>query len=346
MSKRSSCVSTTTAVSASGRRRSRASPGHATSSSPALGRRSFVANPGRASTTAVRQPSRVAARQSASAVSTAPKTSRRGGGPSTSAKTVSPSSSSTRLGPASIASRAVRRRSPARSPSITVRDTPGSSGSGSPLSSRSTKTSISPPQGSPTSQASSSAIPYERSRGAPPAITSRACSATSLSTHPPETEPNSFPFSETASFDPTGRGAERSLAETEPLHEHAGPIELAGVDQAASRLVGKADRLEQLGRLAQAARVAARQALGLGPPRIRKRKRGDVAELLDQSLDLVRREESRCFREERETVTSGRRGKRDLDRFLDRLARRGEVPARPLELCLVRKHLCQELRAA
>ncbi len=43
-------------------------------------------------------------------------------------------------------------------------------------SSRSTKTSISPPQGSPTSHASSSAMPYERSFGVPVSSTSRAFS--------------------------------------------------------------------------------------------------------------------------------------------------------------------------
>src|SRR5438045_3989087 len=105
-------------------------------------------------------------------------------------------------------------RSPARSPSTTVNATCAASGSGSSSSTRSTKTSISPPHGSPTSHASSSAIPYETSLGRPLAKTSVAWVATSLSTHPPETDPASSPLSETASFDPSGRGADRRVATT------------------------------------------------------------------------------------------------------------------------------------
>src|SRR6266496_3080835 len=45
-------------------------------------------------------------------------------------------------------------------------------------------------------------------------MTSFACSATSLSTQPPETEPCSLPDSKTTSFEPTGRGAERRVATT------------------------------------------------------------------------------------------------------------------------------------
>ena len=82
----SSWVRTTTAVSLPGRTRASASSGHATISSSALGIRSAVANLPRASATIVCQPSRLARRQSSSAVSTAPMTSSRGGGPNTSAK--------------------------------------------------------------------------------------------------------------------------------------------------------------------------------------------------------------------------------------------------------------------
>src|SRR5207237_10267319 len=71
------------------------------------------------------------------------------------------------------------------------------------------KTSRSPPQGSPTENASSSEIPYSSSRGPLPASTSRASPKTSPSTQPPDTEPASSPLSETASFEPIGRGAER-----------------------------------------------------------------------------------------------------------------------------------------
>src|SRR6185436_12016340 len=76
---------------------------------------------------------------------------------------------------------------------------------------RSTKTSISPPQGSPTAHASSSEIPYESSFGSPVSSTSRDCSKTSPSTQPPETEPHRLPLSEMARLEPTGRGAERRL---------------------------------------------------------------------------------------------------------------------------------------
>src|SRR5438105_1428082 len=81
-------------------------------------------------------------------------------------------------------------------------------------SSGSTKMSISPPHGSPTSRAMSSVIPYVSSRGGPPASTSCAASTTSLSTQPPETEPASSPRSLTASFEPTGLGEVRRVATT------------------------------------------------------------------------------------------------------------------------------------
>jgi hypothetical protein len=68
----SSCVKTTTAVAWSGSTCANASSGHATISSSALGIRSAVANLPRASATIVRQPRSFAARQSDSAVSTAP----------------------------------------------------------------------------------------------------------------------------------------------------------------------------------------------------------------------------------------------------------------------------------
>src|SRR6478672_7789654 len=67
-----------------------------------------------------------------------------------------------------------------------------------PHSTTSRNTSISPPHGSPTLQATSSEIPYERSLGSPVSSTSCAFSNTSLSTHPPDTEPHIFPDSEMA----------------------------------------------------------------------------------------------------------------------------------------------------
>src|SRR5262249_682032 len=48
----------------------------------------------------------------------------------------------------------------------------------------------------------------------PPSSTSCAARTTSLSTHPPETEPASSPLWQTASFEPTGRGADRRVATT------------------------------------------------------------------------------------------------------------------------------------
>ena len=79
---------------------------------------------------------------------------------------------------------------------------------------RSTKTSISPPQGRPTDQACSSAIPYERSCGVPARAPRARSRRRRDSTQPPETEPPISPLSETASFAPTGRGAERRVATT------------------------------------------------------------------------------------------------------------------------------------
>src|SRR5205085_5603086 len=52
-------------------------------------------------------------------------------------------------------------------------------------SNRSTQTSISPPHGSPTSQASSSAMPNVSSCGSPPVKTLSATSMTAPSTQPP-----------------------------------------------------------------------------------------------------------------------------------------------------------------
>ena len=79
---------------------------------------------------------------------------------------------------------------------------------------RSTKTSISPPQGSPTAQASSSLIPYEMSFGSPVANTSCACANTSPSTQPPETEPKNVPSSLMTRLEPAGRGAEPQVSTT------------------------------------------------------------------------------------------------------------------------------------
>ena len=79
---------------------------------------------------------------------------------------------------------------------------------------RSTNTSISPPQGSPIAHACSSAIPYETTSRRLAGDDRLARSATSASTQPPETEPKRRPSADTASFDPSGRGALRREATT------------------------------------------------------------------------------------------------------------------------------------
>ena len=208
-------------------------------SSSADGMRSRVANFARASATIACQPRSFAPRHIASAVSTAPYTKRRGGGPYHSTKTFEPSSSvSSVLRPRRMSSSNCATASsspsptcspdsststfvPASSPSIAVKRIPRSSDSRSSasrwmrlISTRSRKTSISPPQGRPTLQARSSSIPYETSLGSPVASTSCAFSKTSLSTQPPETEPHIFPDSEIARLAPIGRGAERRVATT------------------------------------------------------------------------------------------------------------------------------------
>ena len=71
-----------------------------------------------------------------------------------------------------------------------------------------------PPQGSPTSKASSSAYPYVAMRAEAPCSTSSACWYTAGSTHPPVTEPTTSPVSDTAMTLPGSRGADRSTVTT------------------------------------------------------------------------------------------------------------------------------------
>lgn len=70
-----------------------------------------------------------------------------------------------------------------------------------------TRTSIVPPQVSPTPNASSSLIPYDWSCGVPEASTSPASSYTAPSTQPPETLPATAPPAVTAITAPGDRGA-------------------------------------------------------------------------------------------------------------------------------------------
>src|SRR5699024_9130739 len=74
-------------------------------------------------------------------------------------------------------------------------------------SSGSTKTSILPPQASPTSHAARSEMPYLNSFGVPDLSTCCASRTTALSTHPPLTDPAISPSAVTARREPTGRGA-------------------------------------------------------------------------------------------------------------------------------------------
>src|SRR5205823_3912618 len=74
--------------------------------------------------------------------------------------------------------------------------------------------SISPPQGSPTSHASESAIPKCTSWGGSPRITPSAISTTAPSTQPPETPPAISPRSLIAIFAPGARGADRRTSTT------------------------------------------------------------------------------------------------------------------------------------
>jgi hypothetical protein len=92
---------------------------------------------------------------------------------------VSPRASSSAAGPTS--SGPTSRFAPAASPVIAISSAIGRSsrtasaiGATSSGSRRSTKMCTVPPHGSPTSKASSSAMPYVFSLGAPPARTSRA----------------------------------------------------------------------------------------------------------------------------------------------------------------------------
>src|SRR5262249_55012932 len=78
----------------------------------------------------------------------------------------------------------------------------------------STKTSISPPQGSPTSHASESAMPKCSSRGPAPARISSATSTTAPSTQPPDTAPTTSPWSLIAIFEPGGSGADLRVSIT------------------------------------------------------------------------------------------------------------------------------------
>ena len=171
-------------------------------------------------------------------MSTAPNASTRGGGPTRSANTVTSSTTTIVLRPPRTRSctsppsssgpspsrsplSSTSRLSPARSPSRTTKRTPCSPSSSaraarasSAGSGVSTKTSISPPHGSPTPNATSSVIPYSSRCGGAPPSTSWPTPKTSFSTHPPETEPASSPPDEISSLAPTGRGAERRVSTT------------------------------------------------------------------------------------------------------------------------------------
>ena len=169
-------------------------------------------------------------------MSTAPNRISRGGGPTTSMnspsrrsdvsahnsssaiRAASSSSSGEPSDPERAPSTSTRSLAPGAAPSRTVTSAarpPERAISSNRLGSyASTQTSISPPHGRPTSQASESAIPKWSSCGGSPRITQSAISATAPSTHPPDTEPAISPCSLTAIFAPGGRGAERCTSIT------------------------------------------------------------------------------------------------------------------------------------
>ena len=182
MSNFSSCVRTTTAVAWSGRTRASASSGHATISSSALGTRSASRSVPRASATIVRQPSAFAARaQRLGGVDRAEDEQ-----PRRRPEHVREDASPVELDDARMPAaqqlvglrvlaldheplRAVSRSGEDdRAPIAESASRESSSGSASR-----TNTSISPPHGSPTSNAWSSEIPYVTRRGASPRSTAR-----------------------------------------------------------------------------------------------------------------------------------------------------------------------------
>src|SRR3984893_14325313 len=81
-------------------------------------------------------------------------------------------------------------------------------------STRSTKTSILPPQANPTSQACSLVTPKSSMRGLPSRIVSSASVTPAPSTQPPDTEPIKAPSLSTASLEPSGRGEEPQVLTT------------------------------------------------------------------------------------------------------------------------------------
>src|SRR5262245_11501700 len=101
----------------------------------------------------------------------------------------------------------------------------------SPASSRSTNTLISPPQGSPTLQAVSSATPKVSVLGWPSDRIASASAIISPSTQPPETEPSKRPSGAITICPPTGTGAEPQVPTTVasatrpslPIHARAAP---------------------------------------------------------------------------------------------------------------------------
>src|SRR3954453_17054301 len=78
------------------------------------------------------------------------------------------------------------------------------------------KTSMTPPQVSPTENASSSDTPYRTSLEVPSCTTSLAASYTAPSTQPPDTEPLTEPSGATTIDAPGGRGADWNVRTTVP----------------------------------------------------------------------------------------------------------------------------------
>ena len=212
MSNLGSWVRITTAVDRSTGILARPSSGHSARIESASGKRSLVANLARASITVTRYPISLASRWSGIAMWMAPTITMcagRGNGssnrfPSLEASSASGEPSTISAAPVSRLVSSVNGRSASIS-SSTRSWTPAAG---------CTKTSMCPPQASPTSNARSSATPNSRSFGCPAARTFWASSNTAPSMHPLDTDPAMRPDRLTSILEPRGRGLEPQVVTT------------------------------------------------------------------------------------------------------------------------------------
>ena len=141
------------------------------------------------------------------------------------------------------------------------------------------------PRMEPTDPACSSVIPYGSVCGSPFSSTSRAVSATSLSTQPPKTDPASSPCSETASFEPTGRGAERRVARTVARAKCSSPRSRHRMSWSRICLIGQLRAYLGLGSLLQLLVVIPHAAEQLG--QLRHRLALDLSDALAGDAELL-----------------------------------------------------------